>query len=31
MKLDRLAIAVASALGFAEKKAPMRDYEWPAE
>jgi 2-polyprenyl-6-methoxyphenol hydroxylase-like FAD-dependent oxidoreductase len=30
-KLDRLAIAVASALGFTEKKAPMPDYRWPVE
>jgi 2-polyprenyl-6-methoxyphenol hydroxylase-like FAD-dependent oxidoreductase len=29
-KLDRLAMAVASALGFTEKKAPMPDYQWPA-
>ena len=30
-KLDRLAMAAASALGFTEKKAPMPDYPWPAE
>ena len=30
-RLDRLAIAVGSALGFAEKKVPMPDYPWPAE
>jgi 2-polyprenyl-6-methoxyphenol hydroxylase-like FAD-dependent oxidoreductase len=30
-KLDRLAIAVASALGFAEKKVPMPEYQWPAK
>lgn len=30
-KLDRLAIAVASALGFTEQKVPMPDYEWPAK
>lgn len=30
-KLDRFAIAVASVLGFTEKKAPMPDYQWPAE
>jgi 2-polyprenyl-6-methoxyphenol hydroxylase-like FAD-dependent oxidoreductase len=30
-KLDRLAIAVAAALGFTEKKVPMPDYQWPAE
>jgi 2-polyprenyl-6-methoxyphenol hydroxylase-like FAD-dependent oxidoreductase len=30
-KLDRLAIAVASALGFTEKKVPMPDYQWPAK
>jgi 2-polyprenyl-6-methoxyphenol hydroxylase-like FAD-dependent oxidoreductase len=29
-KLDRMAIATASALGFTEKKAPMPDYQWPA-
>jgi 2-polyprenyl-6-methoxyphenol hydroxylase-like FAD-dependent oxidoreductase len=29
-KLDKLAIAVASALGFTEKKVPMLDYQWPA-
>lgn len=28
-KLDRLAIAAASALGFTEKKAPIPDYPWP--
>lgn len=30
-KLDILAMAVASALGFTEKKAPMPDYQWPAQ
>ena len=30
-KLDRLAMAVASALGFTEKKIPMPDYQWPAK
>ena len=30
-KLDRLAMAVASALGFTEKKVPMPDYQWPAK
>ncbi|MCJ1481033.1 hypothetical protein MMC06_001189 [Schaereria dolodes] len=30
-KLDRLAMAVASALGFTEKKISMPDYQWPAE
>lgn len=30
-KLDRLALAVASALGFTEKKVSMPDYQWPAE
>ena len=30
-KLDRLAMAVASALGFAEKKISLPDYQWPAE
>jgi 2-polyprenyl-6-methoxyphenol hydroxylase-like FAD-dependent oxidoreductase len=30
-KLDGLAIAVASALGFTEKKVPMPDYQWPAK
>lgn len=30
-KLDRLAITVASALGFTEKKVPMPDYQWPAK
>ncbi|MCJ1277156.1 hypothetical protein MMC21_004966 [Puttea exsequens] len=30
-KLDRLAMAVASALGFTEKKVSMPDYQWPAE
>ena len=30
-KLDRLAIAVGSALGFSEKKVLMPDYPWPAE
>ena len=30
-KLDRLAMAVASALGFTEKKVPMPDYPWPAK
>ncbi|RDW70976.1 hypothetical protein BP6252_07539 [Coleophoma cylindrospora] len=29
MKLDRLGMAAAAALGFTEKKAPMPDYEWP--
>ncbi|EXJ78990.1 hypothetical protein A1O3_08490 [Capronia epimyces CBS 606.96] len=29
-KLDRLAMAGASALGFTEKKAPMPEYQWPA-
>lgn len=28
-KLDRLAMAIASALGFTEKKVPMPDYQWP--
>ena len=31
LKLDKLVIAVASALGFAEKKVPMPDYQWPAK
>ena len=31
MMLDRLAMAVFSALGFTEKKAPMPDYQWPAQ
>ncbi|MCJ1457104.1 hypothetical protein MMC28_007470 [Mycoblastus sanguinarius] len=30
-KLDRLAMVVASALGFTEKKVSMPDYQWPAE
>jgi 2-polyprenyl-6-methoxyphenol hydroxylase-like FAD-dependent oxidoreductase len=30
-KLDRLAMAVASALGFTAKKVPMPDYQWPAK
>jgi 2-polyprenyl-6-methoxyphenol hydroxylase-like FAD-dependent oxidoreductase len=30
-KLDRLAMAVASALSFTEKKVPMPDYQWPAK
>ena len=30
-KLDRLAIVVASALGFTEKKVAMPDYQWPAK
>ncbi|MCJ1428640.1 hypothetical protein MMC29_006550 [Sticta canariensis] len=30
-KLDRLAMAVASALGVTEKKVPMPDYQWPAK
>ncbi|MCJ1360181.1 MAG: hypothetical protein MMC33_010184 [Icmadophila ericetorum] len=30
-KLDRLAMAVASALGFTEKKVSMPDYQWAAE
>lgn len=30
-KLDRLAMAVALALGFTEKKIPMPDYQWPAK
>lgn len=30
-RLDRLAMAAASALGFTEKKVPMPDYPWPAE
>ena len=29
-RLDRLAMAIGSALGFTEKKAPMPDYQWPA-
>jgi len=28
-KLDRLAITVASALGFTEKKVPISQYQWP--
>jgi len=28
-KLDRLALAVASVIGFTEKKAPMPEYQWP--
>ena len=30
-KLDRLAMSIASALGFTEKKVPMPDYPWPAK
>ncbi|MCJ1302137.1 hypothetical protein MMC08_004940 [Hypocenomyce scalaris] len=30
-KLDRLAMAVASALGFTQMKVPMPDYQWPAK
>ena len=30
-KLDKLAMAVALALGFIEKKVPMPDYSWPAK
>lgn len=30
-KLDRLAMAVAPALGFTDKKVPMPDYQWPAK
>jgi 2-polyprenyl-6-methoxyphenol hydroxylase-like FAD-dependent oxidoreductase len=30
-KLDRLAMAVAAALGFTGKRVPMPDYQWPAE
>ena len=30
-KLDRLAIAAASAIGFTEKKVAMPDYRWPAK
>ena len=30
-KLDRLAMAVASALGFTGKKVSMPDYQWPAK
>ncbi|MCJ1396178.1 hypothetical protein MMC18_009067 [Xylographa bjoerkii] len=29
-RLDRLAVAMASVIGFAEKKCPMPDYQWPA-
>jgi 2-polyprenyl-6-methoxyphenol hydroxylase-like FAD-dependent oxidoreductase len=31
MRLDRLALALPSVLGFTEKKAPMPHYQWPAE
>lgn len=31
LKLDRLAMAVASALGLAEKQVDFPDYKWPAE
>jgi 2-polyprenyl-6-methoxyphenol hydroxylase-like FAD-dependent oxidoreductase len=31
VKLDRLAMAIASAVGFTEKKAPLPDYQWPAQ
>jgi 2-polyprenyl-6-methoxyphenol hydroxylase-like FAD-dependent oxidoreductase len=31
MKLDRLAMAIASAVGFTEKKVPLPDYQWPAQ
>jgi 2-polyprenyl-6-methoxyphenol hydroxylase-like FAD-dependent oxidoreductase len=31
MKLDRLAMAIASAVGFTEKKAPLPDYQWPVQ
>ena len=30
-KLDRLAVTLASALGFTETKIPMPDYQWPSE
>jgi 2-polyprenyl-6-methoxyphenol hydroxylase-like FAD-dependent oxidoreductase len=30
-KLDRLALALASTLGFMEKKVSMPDYQWPAK
>ncbi|KAE9365900.1 FAD/NAD(P)-binding domain-containing protein [Stipitochalara longipes BDJ] len=30
-KLDRLALAATSVLGFTEKKAPIPDYGWPAK
>jgi 2-polyprenyl-6-methoxyphenol hydroxylase-like FAD-dependent oxidoreductase len=30
-KLDRLAMAAASVMGFTEKKVPMLDYPWPAK
>ncbi len=30
-KLDSLAMTVAWALGFTEKKVPMPDYQWPAK
>ena len=30
-RLDRMVMAVASALGFTEKKVRMPDYQWPAE
>ena len=31
MMLDRLGMAVASWLGFTEKKAPLPDYQWPVK
>ena len=30
-KLDRMALGVASLIGFTEKKAPMPDYQWTSE
>ena len=30
-RLDRLAIVVSSMVGFAEKKFPLPDYQWPAK
>jgi 2-polyprenyl-6-methoxyphenol hydroxylase-like FAD-dependent oxidoreductase len=30
-QLDRLVMAVASALSFTEKRVPMPDYQWPAK
>ena len=30
-KLDRLTMTAASAVGFTEKKAPLPDYQWPAQ
>lgn len=30
VKLDKLGMAVASALGFVEKKVPLPDYPWPS-